>query len=213
MPVKKKNKKSPATSKKLATKKLKAKTAKPVKKSLKAVKKTSAIKSKIKKVTKAPAKKPLKVAPIPAGYTAVTPYLIVKDAAKALVFYKQAFGAKVIMRFADPKGTIMHAEIKMADAIIMVGEECPEMGACSPASVGGTPVMMHLYVKKVDATFKKAIAAGAKELRSVEDQFYGDRSGCVIDPFGHVWNISTHVEEVSPKEIKKRFQALSDVGE
>ncbi len=176
----------------------------------KATKKT-VLKSKTKKSVKPSVlKKALKkVAPIPKGYAAVTPYLIVKNAANALKFYQQAFGAKKVMQFLDPTGAVMHAEIKVGDSIVMLAEECSKMGARNPHAIGGTPVMFHLYVKNVDAAVKKAIAAGAMEQKPVKDQFYGDRSGCVIDPFGHVWNIATHVEDVSPKELKRRFAALN----
>lgn len=157
--------------------------------------------------TKSPAKKKLsKVKPIPKGYAAITPYLIIQNAADALKFYKKAFGAKEIMRFAHPNSKkIMHAEIKIGDSMVMLAEECPEMQCHGPKSVGGTPVLIHLYVEKVDAVTKKAIASGAMVLRPLANQFYGDRSACVMDPFGHIWSISTHIEDVSPKEIYRRY--------
>lgn len=152
--------------------------------------------------------KKTKVKAIPKGFTTVTPYLIVKNAAEALKFYKKAFGASEIMRFAGPTGKVMHAEIKIGDSILMICDEFPEMKANSPQTLGGTPVGIHLYVENVDAIAKKAVAAGAKVERPVKDQFYGDRSGCFVDPYGHVWNISTHIEDLSHKEILKRFAEM-----
>ncbi|MGH9836483.1 MAG: VOC family protein [Blastocatellia bacterium] len=149
-----------------------------------------------------------KVKPIPDGYHNVTPYLCVKDAASAIEFYKHAFGATERMRMADPGGRVGHAEIKIGDALIMLADEFPEMGFLSPQSTGGSPVMLHLYVEDVDAFFNQAVAAGAKAQRLVEDQFYGDRAGKLADPFGHVWYIATHKEDVPPEEMKKRAAAL-----
>lgn len=212
MPVTKRTKKtSRLVSKKLISKKPKAKAIKTTKGSLKIGNKKTISKAKTKKSVKLSVQKKSlkKVAPIPKGYATITPYLIVKNAVNALKFYQEAFSAKEILRFANHLGTVTHAEIKIGDSIIMLSEECSKMGAHNPHAIGGTPVMFHLYVKNVDAATKKAIAAGAAEQRPVKDQFYGDRSGCVIDPFGHVWNISTHLEDVSPKEIKRRFAALN----
>lgn len=144
------------------------------------------------------------VKPIPEGYHSVTPYLIVKGAAKAIEFYKQAFGATETLRMAQPDGRIGHAELKIGDSTIMLADEFPEINARGPESLGGTPVMIHLYVEDVDAVAKKASSAGAKELRPVKDQFYGDRSGMFADPFGHKWNIATHKEDLSDEEIRKR---------
>src|SRR4051794_33018507 len=146
--------------------------------------------------------------PIPEGYHAVTPYLIISGAAKALEFYKKALGATEVMRL-DHGGKIGHAEIKLGDSHVMLADEFPEMGARSPLSIGGTPVGICLYVPNVDAVFKQAVDAGAKVDRPVQDQFYGDRSGTVIDPFGHKWTIATHIEDVSPEEIGKRMAAWS----
>jgi PhnB protein len=145
---------------------------------------------------------------IPDGYHTVTPYLIMQDAAGALEFYKKAFSATELMRFPGPDGKIMHAEIKIGDSPIMLGEEHPQMGARSPKSLGGTPVGICLYVKDVDALSAQATAAGAKVLRPVQDQFYGDRSGTFVDPYGHQWTIATHKEDVSMEEMQKRMQAL-----
>jgi PhnB protein len=148
-----------------------------------------------------------KVKPVPEGYHTATPYLIVKGAAQALEFYKKAFGAKEIMRMAQPDGRIGHAEIKIGDSPIMLADEFPEMGARSPQSFGGSPVSIHLYVGDVDAMFADSVAAGATVQRPVADQFYGDRTGGVVDPFGHVWYIATHKEDVSAEEMKKRAAA------
>jgi PhnB protein len=148
------------------------------------------------------------VKPIPAGYSAVTPYLSVKDAAGAIQFYQRAFGARERMRLAAPDGKLAHAEIEIGDALIMLADECPDMGFRSPPSIGGSPVMLHLYVEDVDALFSQAVAAGATVLRPVADQFYGDRTGTLVDPFGHCWSIGTHVEDVAPEEIEKRFAAF-----
>jgi PhnB protein len=144
--------------------------------------------------------------PIPEGYHTVTPYLVVHDAAKALEFYKKAFGATELMRFPGPGGKIMHAEIKIGDSPIMLADECPEMGSRSPRSIGGSSVGLMIYVEDVDAMAGRAVDAGAKVLSPVKDQFYGDRSGTFADPFGHVWTISTHKEDVSSEEMKRRAQ-------
>ena len=148
-----------------------------------------------------------KVKPIPEGYHSVTPYLCVKDAASALEFYKKALGATELMRMPHPGGKIGHAEIKIGDSMIMLADEFPEMGFRSPQTLGGSPVAIHLYVEDVDAVVGQAVANGAKLVKEVKDQFYGDRSGAVEDPFGHVWYISTHVEDVLPEEIEKRAAA------
>lgn len=151
------------------------------------------------------------VKPIPDGYHAVTPYLIVKGAARAIDFYKNAFGATEIMRFPGPNNTIMHAEIKIGDSVIMLADEPTTPGReeyRSPQSIGGSPVSLMLYVPEVDKTFKQAISLGAQSKHDVTNQFYGDRSGNLVDPFGHNWTISTHVEDVSQDEMKKRMAAL-----
>ena len=147
------------------------------------------------------------VAPIPPGYASVTPYLIVRGAAKAIDFYKRAFGAVELFRFDGPDGTLGHAEIKIGNSPIMLADEHPEMSIRGPHSIGGTPVSMMVYVKDVDTVAKRALAAGAQELRPVADQFYGDRSGTFLDPFGHMWTVSTHVEDVPPEEMEKRAAA------
>jgi PhnB protein len=149
-----------------------------------------------------------KAKPIPDGRAGAIPYLIVKDAARAIEFYKQAFGAAEVMRFTDPHGKIGHAEIHIGEALVMLADEFPELEVRSPESYGGSPVTIHLYVEDVDAVAERAIEAGARLLRPVEDQFYGDRGGKFGDPFGHVWWFATHKEDVSPEEMKKRAAAL-----
>ena len=145
---------------------------------------------------------------IPDGYHSVTPYLIIKGADRAIDFYKKVFGAAQRMRMDGPNGTVGHAEIEIDGSAIMLADEFPDMGYRSPQSIGGTAVSLHLYVKDVDDCFNRAVAAGAKALRSVQDQFYGDRSGTVEDPFGHVWTISTHKEDLSPEELQNRLEAF-----
>jgi PhnB protein len=149
-----------------------------------------------------------KVSPIPEGYRTITPYLIIDGAAKAIDFYKKAFGAKVVMRMDSPNGKVGHAELIFGDSKIMLGDECPEMEAFSPKKHNGSPVGIHLYVEDVDATVKRAVEAGAKITREVEDQFYGDRTGSLEDPFGHSWYVATHIEDVSEEETKRRAAEL-----
>jgi PhnB protein len=146
------------------------------------------------------------VKPVPDGYHTATPYLIVQNATKAIEFYKQAFGATELMRMPGPGGKIMHAEIKIGDSPIMLADESPEMGHRSPQSLGGTPVSLLLYLNDVDAQFKQAVASGATVQRPVRDEFYGDRMGTVIDPFGHVWSLATHKEDLTPELMDERFQ-------
>jgi PhnB protein len=145
-----------------------------------------------------------KVRPIPKGYRSVTPYLCVQGGAEAIKFYKKAFGAKEVMRMPAPGGLVGHAELMIGDSKIMLADECPQMGCRSPKASGGTGVTIHLYVEDVDKVFKRALKAGAKERQPVRNQFYGDRSGQVEDPFGHLWHLSTHIEDLSPKEILRR---------
>jgi PhnB protein len=152
------------------------------------------------------------VKPIPDGYHAVTPYLFIKGAARAIDFYKRVFGATERMRLATPDGAIMHAELAIGDSVVMLAEETPAMRALSPQTIGGTPVMLHTYVADVDAVFKEALAAGAVELQPPQDKFYGDRSASITDPFGHQWGIATHIEDVAPEEIGKRAAAMFDKG-
>ena len=145
--------------------------------------------------------------PVPAGYHTVTPYLIVRNATRALDFYKRAFGATELVRMADPTGRIGHAEIRIGDSPVMLADEYPDMGARSPESVGGCPISLYVYVANVDTVAQQAIDAGATVERPVKDQFYGDRSGTFLDPFGHKWTIATHIEDLSPEEIDKRARA------
>jgi PhnB protein len=152
------------------------------------------------------------VRPIPEGYHNVTPYLVVDDAAGAIGFYKEAFGAAEVLRMPAPGGRIGHAELKIGDSRIMLADEFPNMGARGPKAIGGTPVSLHLYVEDVDAVAKRALAAGAKEVRPVKDQFYGDRLGTVEDPFGRLWHISTHKEDVPMDELKRRAQQATGQG-
>jgi PhnB protein len=144
---------------------------------------------------------------IPEGYHAATPYLVVDGAARALEFYRKAFGARERMRFPAPGGKIGHAEIAIGGSTIMLADEHPEMGYRGPHATGGSPVSIHLYVENVDAVFSRALAAGATALQPVKDQFYGDRSGTLRDPFGHVWSIATHKEDLSPEEMHRRAEA------
>jgi PhnB protein len=148
-----------------------------------------------------------KVKPIPDGYHNVTPYLIVNGAAKAIDFYKKVFGAAEKMRMPSPGGKVGHAELTIGDSMIMLADEHPEMGHRGPQSYGGSAVGIMVYVPDVDTTVKKAIADGAKVVRPVENQFYGDRMGTIEDPFGHSWYVATHVEDVPPEEMAKRAAA------
>lgn len=145
---------------------------------------------------------------IPEGYHSITPYLIIKNAAQAIEFYKKAFGAKETFRMEDPSAKkVGHAELKIGDSVVMLADEYPDMGYRSPQSLGGTPVSIHLYVENVDAVVEQAVRSGAKVERPVKDEFYGDRTGTLRDPFGHVWSVATHKEDVSPEEMKRRAEA------
>ncbi|HVF46955.1 MAG TPA: VOC family protein [Pyrinomonadaceae bacterium] len=146
------------------------------------------------------------VSPIPAGYEGVTPYLICKNAEAAIDFYTRAFGATELFRLGEP-GMVGHAELKLGNSVIMLADECPQMGAISPDSVGGTPVTLMIYVEDVDAFTDNAIAQGLQVMRPVEDQFYGDRSGQFKDPFGHQWCFATHKEDLTPEELQQRAAA------
>jgi PhnB protein len=146
---------------------------------------------------------------IPTGYHSITPYLVVHDASNALAFYKAAFDAEEVLRMDTPGGKVAHAEIKIGDCILMLADEAPERGANSAKSIGSTPVSLMLYTENVDNVVQKVISLGAQAIGPVEDQFYGDRMGTVVDPFGHVWHIATHVEDVSPEEMQKRAGAIA----
>ena len=148
------------------------------------------------------------VKPIPEGYQTVTPYLVVQGAGAAIDYYKKVFGATERMRMPAPGGMIGHAEIQVGGSVIMLADEFPQMCFRGPKSVGGTPVSLMLYVPNVDEVFKGAVDAGAKQLRPVADQFYGDRMGTFEDPFGHVWTIGTHVEDVAPEEMRRRSEEM-----
>jgi len=149
-----------------------------------------------------------KVKPVPDGYHSLTPYLIVADAAAAIDFYKRVFGASERLRLAAPGERVGHAEIEIGDSVIMMADEHPEMGARGPRAYGGSPISLHLYLDDVDAVIERAVAAGAKLVRPVTDMFYGDRTGAVEDPFGHIWHIATHKEDVPPEELRRRADAV-----
>lgn len=148
------------------------------------------------------------VKPIPDGYHSVTAYLVVNDGANAIEFYKKAFGATELMRMLGPDGKVGHAEIKIGDSPIMLADEFPNMGFKSPKTLGGSAVSLMIYLPDVDSRIKQAVAAGATIIRPLQDQFYGDRSATLMDPFGHVWTISTHIEDVPPDEMHRRSEAI-----
>lgn len=150
--------------------------------------------------------------PIPDDYPRLIPYLIVDDASAAIDFYCSVLGASERMRLAGPDGKVGHAELDLGDSMIMLADEHPETGARGPRTVGGTPVTLHAYVADVDDVFARAIDAGATALRQLENQFYGDRSGQFEDPFGHRWNVASHVEDIAPEEMAKRAQAATSGG-
>ena len=143
---------------------------------------------------------------IPTGYHALTPCLVVKGPAKAIYYYKQAFGAQERERMPGPNGTIMHAELKIGDSTLMLADEMPQMGTVSPASLKGSPSSLYLYVEQVDAVFDRAVQAGATVQMPVADMFWGDRAGSLVDPFGHRWMIGTHIQDLSSDEIRRRGQ-------
>jgi PhnB protein len=154
----------------------------------------------------------MSVKPIPDGYQSVTPYLIVKGAAKAIEYYQQAFGATELFRVPGPGGAVMHAEIKIGDSIVMLADEFPDMGVLSPTTIGDSAVGLVIYLSNVDEVFSRAIAAGGKEVRPLQNQFCGDRTGTLTDPFGHKWTIATHIEDVSHEEIERRMAAMKPEG-
>lgn len=155
-----------------------------------------------------------KVPHIPKGYNAITPYLIIRGAAKAIEYYKKVFGATEIMRMPGPNGTVGHAELKIGDSNIMLADENPSMGQghASAATIGASPVSIYLYIPDVDKVFDRAVAEGAKVLKPVQDQFYGDRSGFLQDPFGHLWGLATHVEDVSADEMQRRMKKVTQAA-
>ncbi|MBA3317414.1 MAG: VOC family protein [Gemmatimonadales bacterium] len=145
---------------------------------------------------------------IPKGYHTVTPSLFVAGAAKAIDFYKKAFGAEEVMRFPAPDGTIMHAELRIGDSIIMLGDEMPDQGGRGPKTIGGTPVSFFVYRENVDAAWKRAVDAGAKPIMPLADQFWGDRTGCLEDPFGHQWWLAQHIQDLTPEELQKNAESF-----
>ena len=145
---------------------------------------------------------------IPKGFHTVTPSIFVAGAAKAIDFYKKAFGAEEVMRFPGPDGKIMHAEIRIGDSSIMLADEMPEQGGKGPKSYGGTPVSFFVYGEKVDAAWKRAVDAGAKTIQPLEDQFWGDRTGCVEDPFGHHWWLAQHIKDMTRDELEKAAESF-----
>jgi len=150
---------------------------------------------------------------IPEGYHSVTPYLIIGGAADAIEFYKNAFGATELFRFPSPDGKVGHAEIKIGDSHVMLADEYPDMGYKGPKSIGGSSVSLMIYVDDVDTVFDRAVAAGGTAKEAVTDKFYGDRMGTVVDPFGHVWHVATHREDVSVEEMQRRAKAAHGGGE
>jgi PhnB protein len=145
---------------------------------------------------------------IPEGYNTITPYLVIKGAAKAIDYYKDVFGATVVVRMDGPDGKVGHAELQIGDSRIMLADENPAMGNRSAETIGGSPVSLYVYLPDCDAVVTKAAAKGAKIMKPVEDQFYGDRSGFIQDPFGHLWGLATHKEDVSGEEMKERMKKL-----
>jgi PhnB protein len=145
---------------------------------------------------------------IPKGHHTVTPSLFVAGAAKAIDFYKKALGAEELMRFPAPDGTIMHAELRIGDSIIMLGDEMPDQGGRGPKSIGGTPVSFFVYGENVDAAWKRAVDAGAKPIVPLADQFWGDRTGCLEDPFGHQWWLAQHIKDLTPEELRKEAESF-----
>lgn len=155
----------------------------------------------------------MSVKPIPEGYHSVTPYLIVRGGSEAIEFYKKAFGAVELFRMPTPDGKIGHAEIKIGDSPIMLADEYSEMGYKGPQSLGGSAVSLLIYVEDVDAVFSQAVATGATVKEALQDKFYGDRMGTVVDPFGHIWHLGTHKEDISPEEMARRAKAAHGSGE
>jgi len=153
------------------------------------------------------------VNPIPEGYHSVTPYLIIRGAADAIEFYKKAFGATELFRFPGPDGKIGHAEMQIGNSRIMLADEYPDMGYNGPQTLGGSPIALMIYLAEVDAVFNRAVEAGATVKEALQDKFYGDRIGTVIDPFGHRWHLATHQEDVSMEEMERRAKAAGGGGE
>ena len=152
------------------------------------------------------------VNPVPEGYSTLTPYLIVADGAAAVAFYEKVFGARLRLKLERPDGKLGHTELEIGDSVVMLADEHPAHQAHAPAHFGGSPVTLHLYVENVDAVVGRARAAGGKITRPVDNMFYGDRSGSFVDPFGHVWHVATHIEDVPPDEINRRAAAAMQKG-
>jgi uncharacterized glyoxalase superfamily protein PhnB len=169
--------------------------------------KKSASKTAKKPARRATRRAPAKASPVPKGYHTATPYLIVRGAAAAIDFYQRAFGAKEKVRMSRPDGGVMHAEIQVGDSMIMLTDENPAWGSMAPPSLAGSPTHVMLYVRDVDAFVARAVAAGAKVAMALENMFWGDRYGKITDPFGHHWSVATHVEDMTPKEMKRRADA------
>lgn len=158
-------------------------------------------------------KKAAKVKAIPKGHHAITPHMVVRDGAKAVEFYKKAFGAEEVSQCAGPDGKLMHAELKIGDSFLFLCDEFPGMNVKGPQSLGGTSVTIHLYVEDADATFDRAVAAGCQAKMPLMDMFWGDRFGKLTDPFGHEWSVAMHIEDVPPEEMNKRAQeAMAKMG-
>jgi PhnB protein len=172
----------------------------------------SAAKAKASPRRKAPART-RRVEAIPKAYGAVTPFLVVRGGNAAIDFYVRAFGAKERSRMPGPGGKVMHAELKFGDRMLMLADEFPEMGSKSPQTLGGSGSSLLLYVKDTDAAYRRALEAGAQSIQAPEDQFWGDRYARIADPFGHLWQLATHVEDVTPKEMKRRMEALPAPGQ
>jgi len=151
-----------------------------------------------------------KVNYIPKGYNSISPYLVVKGAAKAIEYYKKVFGAKEVVRMDQPDGKVGHAELQIGDSRIMLAEENPSMGQghVSASGIGASPVSLYLYIPDVDRVIERAVDEGAKVLKPVQDQFYGDRTGFIQDPFGHLWGVATHIEDVAPKDLAERAKKV-----
>jgi PhnB protein len=155
----------------------------------------------------------MSVKPIPDGYHTLTPYLTVRDAVRAIEFYKQAFGAQERGIMKGPDGKVMHAELKIGDSIIMLADEFPDHGVVSPQTTGGAGMGLHIYVDSVDTAFDRAVKAGAQVEMPVTDQFWGDRYGKLKDPFGHKWSIATHTKDMSADEMKRNMdEAMQKMG-
>ena len=154
-----------------------------------------------------------KVKAIPEGFHSITPYLVVQDGARAIEFYKRAFGAAEIMRMNGPDGNVAHAEIKIGDSIVMLGGSPANASLRSPQTLGGSTVSMFLYLENVDTVFGNALAAGAKQVQPPTDMYWGDRYGQLTDPFGHAWSLATHIEEVAPEEMSKRMQEAAKAAQ